>query len=121
MLILLTGTTDSYAQLITVLLVFVLVLGVTAVTTKWLAGYQKQQSANANVEVIETTRITANKYIQIVRIGETYKAIAVCKDTITLLGEVPKEQLVSRNPVQGTMNFKEFLDRSIKKDSGNRS
>ncbi len=43
MAVLLAGKTDSYAQFITVLAVFVLVLAVTAAVTKWIAGYQKQQ------------------------------------------------------------------------------
>ena len=42
MTLLLTFSSGSYAQFIAVLVVFVLVLGVTALTTKWIAGYQKQ-------------------------------------------------------------------------------
>ncbi len=117
MFILLTGTTDSYVQFITVLVVFVLVLAITAITTKWIAGYQKQQSANCNIEVIETTRIANNKYVQIVRVGETYMVIAICKDTVTMLGEVPVEQLNKRDLSQGTLNFKELFERTVKKNS----
>ena len=92
-MIILTGKTDSYAQFITVLLIFVAVLAVTALVTKWIAGYQKQQGAAGNIEVLETVRIANNKYIQLVRIGESYFAIAVCKDTVTNLGEIPAGQL----------------------------
>lgn len=120
MTILLTGGTDSYAQFITVLVVFVLVLGVTALVTRWIANYQKQQNVNVNVEVIETTRIANNKYIQIVRLGETYVAIAVCKDTVTQLCEIPEDQMKKSNPGQGSLlrsaGFKEFLDRAAKRD-----
>ena len=48
---------SPYAQLITVLVVFVIVLAITAVVTKWLANYQKGQNAGRNIEVIETTPI----------------------------------------------------------------
>ena len=44
-MIILTGKADSYAQFITVLFIFVAVLAVTALVTKWIAGYQKQQGA----------------------------------------------------------------------------
>lgn len=71
-MIILTGKTDSYAQFITVLLIFVAVLAVTALVTKWIAGYQKQQGAAGNIEVLETVRIANNKYIQLVRIGESF-------------------------------------------------
>ena len=121
MMLVMTNTSDSYVQFITVLVIFVLVLGVTALTTKWIANYQKQQNVNCNIEVIETTRIANNKYIQIVRVGDTYKAVAVCKDTVTLLGEVPKEQLREMKNGQTGMNFRELFDKAMKKDSSNDS
>lgn len=116
MTLLLTFSSGSYAQFIAVLVVFVLVLGVTALTTKWIAGYQKQQSANNNVEVVETSRIANNKYIQIVRVGEKYMVIAVCKDTVTMLGEISREQLRQTDSSKG-IHFKEILDRVAKKNA----
>ena len=114
MMVLLTGNTDSYAQFITVLIIFVLVLAVTALVTRWIANYQKEQSVNVNIEVIETTRISGNKYIQIVRLGEKYVAIAVCKDTVTLLGEISKEQLREENHA-GVFRFRDILERAAQK------
>lgn len=113
---LLTGNVNSYAQFITVLVVFVLVLGLTALTTRWIANYQKQQNENCNIEILETTRIANNKYIQLVRIGESYRAIAVCKDSVTLLGEVPKEQLKESKSRDGkqSLSFKELLEKATK-------
>ena len=112
MMVLLTGNTDSYAQFITVLIIFVLVLAVTALVTRWIANYQKEQSVNVNIEVIETTRISGNKYIQIVRLGEKYVAIAVC--TVTMLGEISKEQLREENHA-GVFRFRDILERAAQK------
>lgn len=112
-MILLTAGESNYAQFITVLLIFVLVLLVTAAVTRWLANYQKQQCANENIELIETTRIANNKYIQIIRAGEKYMVIAVCKDTVAMLGEIPKEQLKRREPTQ-SFHFKELFDKAVK-------
>lgn len=120
MTILLTGTTDVYAQFITVLIVFVLVLALTALVTRWIAGYQKQQSANTNIEIVETARIANNKYIQIVRMGETYAAIAVCKDTVTLLGMIPREELKDGKPPQG-FRFRDFLEKAVGKTGDDQS
>ena len=120
MAIVLSQSMDSYIQFITVLILFVLVLGATAFTTRWISGYQKKQSINCNIEIVETTRISNNKYIQIIRVGETYKIIAVCKDSVTLLGEIPKEQLKDNTDVK-VYNFKELLDKVIKKDSSDDS
>lgn len=79
---------SEYAQLVTVLFIFVAVLGVTAWVTKWMANYQKQQNSGKNMEVLDTLRISNNKWIQLVRVGCVVKVIAICKDTVTYLGEV---------------------------------
>ncbi len=116
-MIILTGKADSYAQFITVLLIFVAVLAVTALVTKWIAGYQKQQGTEGNIEVKETVRIANNKYIQLIRIGETYFAVAVCKDTVTTLGEIPAEQLKEKTTCNNTSGFRELLERAAKKQN----
>ena len=120
MCVLLTGSTDSYAQFITVLLLFVLVLGITALTTRWIANYQKQAGTNENIQVIETARIANNKFVQIIRTGEKYFVVAVCKDTVTMLGEIPGEQLKTGDPPQG-FRFRELFDKTVKKQAEDRS
>ncbi|MDE6168377.1 MAG: flagellar biosynthetic protein FliO [Acetatifactor sp.] len=120
MRVLLTGGTDSYAQFITVLLLFVLVLGITALTTRWIANYQKQAGTNENIQVIETARIANNKFVQIIRTGEKYFVVAVCKDTVTMLGEIPEEQLKTGDPPQG-FRFRELFDKTVKRQAEDRS
>ena len=85
---------DSVVQFMTVLIMFVFVLGITYFTTRYIAKIQKGQMSNKNMELIDTLRISNNKYLQIVRVGERYYCMAVCKDTVTLLGEIQKEELV---------------------------
>lgn len=119
-MVLLTGGSSGYAQFITVLLLFVVVLGITAAVTKWMANYQKQQSANENIEVIETTRIANNKYIQIIRAGGRYMVIAVCKDTVTMLGEIPEGQLRKSEKTSVQKSFRELLDKAVKRDESAR-
>ena len=119
-MVLLTGDSGAYAQFVTVLLLFVAVLGITAAVTKWMANYQKQQSANENIEVIETTRIANNKYIQIIRAGGKYMAIAVCKDTVTMLGEIPEGQLRKSEKASVQKSFRELLDKAVKRDESAR-
>lgn len=101
---------DGYAQLITVLIVFAVVLAITAVVTRYIARYQKTQCSGGNIEVLETMQITAGKYIQLIRLGDTYAAIAVCKDTVTMLCQIPKEQIYIKD-VSGSrgQSFKELL------------
>lgn len=116
MKLVLVSSSGSYAQFVAVLVVFVLVLGITALTTKWIAGYQKQQTAGSNIEVVETSRIANNKFVQIVRVGEKYIAIAVCKETVTLLGEVPSEQLKMRS-LSKKKDFRTLLENAVNRKS----
>ena len=84
---------NGVLQLVTVLFIFIFVLVITYVTTRWIAKQQKAQMYNKNIEVIETYKVTPNKYIQIVRTGDKFLAIAICKDTITMLAELSKDEV----------------------------
>lgn len=109
--------TNGYAQLITVLVVFVLVLGITAFVTKWMANYQKGQNSGRNVEVIETTRIANNKWLQIVRVGRTFKAIVVSRDNVTYLGDIdPSEIKTEDGRSASKSSFKSIIDKALNKD-----
>ena len=102
---------SSFAQLITLFLVFLFVLALTYISTRWMAKLQKNQYRCANIEVVETFRISNTKYIQIVRIGEKYVAISVCKDTVTFLTELKEDELQIEKMQQNTenMGFQEIL------------
>ena len=103
---------NSYLQFVSMLLVFVAVLAATYFFTKWMAGYQKDRNTSGNIEVIETMRLSTTKYIQIVRIGQRYVAIAVGKDEVTNLGDISREDLIIReDKPEDTVRFKEILDK----------
>ncbi|MCM1121441.1 MAG: flagellar biosynthetic protein FliO [Eubacterium sp.] len=108
---------DSYVQFMTVLLLFLFVLVITYWVTKWTAGYQKNQNTNANMELLDIIRLSNNKYIQIIRIGRKYLAVAICKDTVTMLTEIPEQDLVfsDRNTSKG-QGFKDVLEKIQKKN-----
>ncbi len=119
MLLTIPQRADSTAQFLTVLVLFVMVLAVTALVTRWIAGYQKQQNLNGNIEVIETQRIGPGKYLQIIRVGEKYLALAVCKDTVTMLAEVPKEQIAYKEAGgASSAGFNEIFEKIKKINSG---
>ena len=110
---------DSFIQLLGVLVIFVFVLGITYAATRWIAGYQKAHSFNRNLRIIETLRLTTNKYIQIVEAGDEYLVIAIGKDEVQLLTKLTGEQLKeipSEQFADGitTESFSEIFDK-IKK------
>ena len=122
MLLSMTTGLESIIQLITVLFIFVFVLAITWFSTKYLAGVQKDRYKTGNMELVETLRISNNKYMQIVRVGRKYFCMAVCKDTVTMLGEIRKEELVfCENNVNATMNFQKVLESMKLKQLGNKT
>ena len=93
MLLTASGGVNGIVQLITVLIIFVLVLFITLYVTRWIAGFQKNQMAGSNMKVIETMRLTPNQFVQIVKIGEQYLAIAVSKEQVTLLTKLSEDEI----------------------------
>ena len=57
---------NNVGQLIQILILFVIVLLITLLTTRWIARYQQGQMHNQNLKIIETLKISANSYIQII-------------------------------------------------------
>ena len=91
-----SGQVDSFVQFVTVLLLFLVVLFITYGVTRWISGIQKMQMVGRNMEVMDTMRISSSKYLQIVRAGDKYLVIAVCKDTVTMLAEISGDSLLSQ-------------------------
>ena len=117
MILTVSNSMNSYLQFMTVLILFVFVLGITCFVTKWIGGYQKSRSFNANVEVIETFHLANNKYIQIIRVGKKYLAVAIGKDSVTMLTEIPEEQLMLSEGIDDIQpSFKELMDKLQKKN-----
>ena len=84
---------ESFGRLMGTLLIFLFVLILVYFTTRWIANYQKGQGQNRNLRIIETIRITNNKYIQIVEAGTEYLVIGIGKDEVHFLTKLTKDQL----------------------------
>lgn len=108
---------ESIVQFLTVLFIFIFVLGITYFGTRLVGNYQKDKMSGSNIKVLETMRISNTKYIQIVKIGTKCFAIAVCKDSITYLTEINEDELFYNEKTAGidSESFKVILDR-LKKD-----
>ena len=107
-----SNSVDSFAQLITVLIIFIGILAAALYTSKWIAGYQKQHKGN-NIDIIETAPLGTGKYLQIVKLGKRYVAIAVCKDTVTVLTDLSEEEIEFRSEEQKpSLRFKELFQKA---------
>ena len=111
---------EAFAQLLTLLIIFIFVLAVTYYVTRFVGNYQKNKLSGSNINILETMRIANNKYIQIVKIGSRVFAIAVAKDTVSYLCELDEDELIYKESSSVKMlinndNFKEILEK-FKKD-----
>lgn len=114
MLLVTTSTIDSVAQLLTVIVLFIVVLIATWLTTRYVAGVQKGKLSGSNFETVDTFRLSQNKYVQIIRIGHRYLAVAVCKDTVTVLCELQEDEITFRDEAftQKAVSFEDFLNKA---------
>ena len=99
----------SISQLITVLFIFILVLLITALTTRFVGGYQKMQGKNRNLEIIESARVANNKYVQIIRTANKYIVIGVGKNEVSMLTEIDPDALINIS-TENTTSKESFAD-----------
>ncbi len=112
MLLTVASKVDSVVQFFTVLIIFVFVLGATWLTSRYIAGFQKGKMRGNNFEMIDSFRISQNNVVQILRIGQRYVAVAVCKDTVTLLAELSEDEIVIPEGVTEPVQFDEMLKKA---------
>ena len=107
-----SGGLEAFVQFLTVLFLFVFVIVISFYVTKWVSGVQKGQMTGRNMEVLEAVRLSNSKYLQIVRVGNKYLVIAVCKDTVTMLVELSADSLnLTDSNEGGSLSFKDILDK----------
>lgn len=118
-----SGSINAITQFLTLIFIFIIVIVITLIATRWIANYQKGSSliSGANIETVETYRLTANKYVQILRVGDKYLAVAVGRDEVTFLTELsPDEIRFKEAKVSNTPDFAGLLSK-LKKSYQNRT
>ena len=104
---------DAVVQFITVIVIFIIVMALAYFTARFVGGYQKSKMAGANIQVIETSRIANNKYLQIIQVGERLFLIAISKEQVSLIGELGRNDVtIPETQGKAPMSFKEFLEKA---------
>lgn len=117
-----SGGVTSVLKLIGLIILCILIIAASYFTTKFVGQRQLKGSAKSNFRNIDIYRISTNKYLQIVEIGEKYFCIAVSKDNITLIAELDKEDIKNFPPAPGEKSFKECMSEMLnKKKSGKKN
>jgi flagellar protein FliO/FliZ len=124
LLVLNTSPLEGILQLIKLLFIVVLVLAITYFVTRWIAKGQKRVSGSSGIEVIDTGRLTNDKYIQIVKVADRYLVLGLSKENITMLTELSEEEVDSlcleeKKELPGFSDIlKNMKSRVEKKDKG---
>ena len=107
-----TSFLESIGQLIVLILLFLFVLFLAYLAARIAGGIQSNGlNSKSNIKVIEVFRLSNNKYIQIVKIGEHYLALAICKDQVTVLTQLEESELNKQVASVEPINFKSILDK----------
>lgn len=104
-------TAQNALSLVIYLVIFIAILVVAYYVTKWLGKNQKFKSSGKNFEVIETYKVSNNKFLQIIRVGkEDYYIIAIGKDDISLIAKIDQENITKIDELSGnTKGFSEVF------------
>lgn len=99
-------------RLICLLLLFVFVLFLAYIAARVAGSFQSNTiNKQSNIRVIEIYRISPNKTIEIIKIGEHYVAISVCKDNVTLLTELDPSEVNEQEKTLKPIDFKQILEK----------
>ena len=101
------STLPDVLQFIGLCIVFVVILFLAYFSAKLAGGFQANVHAKSNIIIIETARISNNRCLQIVKIGDSYYLIGVEEDDLNY----------TEPPTLEIGNFKDILS-NLKKNSG---
>lgn len=111
------GTLGSIAQIFGMLVAFAVIVAAAYCVSKYFSKYALKTRENSNIKVVETSRVTTDKYLQIVEVGGRYFLIGITKTNISLISEVDGDKIKANLPVETErFSFKEFLDRAKSKE-----
>jgi flagellar protein FliO/FliZ len=106
------STSNNFWQLIGLVFLLIVILIATYYTSRFIGGLKLGQLKNSNFNVIDTYRISPNKMLQIVKVGNKYVVIAIGKDTINLITELEETEVYLRETISGDkQNFKQILEK----------
>lgn len=100
---------DSIAQLLSLIIVFIIVLVLAYYTSKFAGSFQSSRLSSGNIRIIETMRISNNKYLMIINVGDRYILTAVGKDSVTYLCELDSDKLNISEHKENGEEFKKIF------------
>ncbi len=102
-------------KLIFLVIIFIVILVLSYLVTKWYANSGLVKNKTNNIEIKESFQLAPGKTISIVRIGEKYVALAQFKDNVVKLTELTEEELILNREVEiSDSSFKDVFSNIVK-------
>ena len=102
-------------KLIFLVIIFIVILVLSYLVTKWYANSGLVKNKTNNIEIKESFQLAPGKTISIVRIGEKYVALAQFKDNVVKLAELTEEELILNREVEiSDSSFKDVFSKIVK-------
>ena len=102
-------------KLIFLVIIFIVILVLSYLVTKWYANSSLVKNKTNNIEIKESFQLAPGKTISIVRIGEKYVALAQFKDNVVKLAELTEEELILNREVGSSdSSFKDVFSNIVK-------
>ena len=102
-------------KLIFLVIIFIVILVLSYLVTKWYANSSLVKNKTNNIEIKESLQLAPGKTISIVRIGEKYVALAQFKDNVVKLAELTEEELILNREVEiSDSSFKDVFSNIVK-------
>ena len=102
-------------KLIFLVIIFIVILVLSYLVTKWYANSGLVKNKTNNIEIKESFQLAPGKTISIVRIGEKYVALAQFKDNVVNLAELTEEELILNREVEiSDSSFKDVFSNIVK-------
>lgn len=106
------STGDNFLQLIGLVLILIIILAAAYFTTRFVGNVKLSQLKNSNFQVIDTYRISPNKLMQVVKVGNKYIVIAIGKETVNFITELEESEVFLREPGNlEKQSFKQVLEK----------
>lgn len=107
-----SSSLESIGQLICVFLLFLFVLFLAYLAARISGSFQSNVlNKKSNIRVIEVFRLSNNKLIEIVQIGEGFYALGVGKDEVSLITELDAAEIKIPEATLEPINFKNVLEK----------
>lgn len=112
-----SDTLGSVVQIFGMLIAFALILAAAYYVSKYFGKYALRVRENSNIKIVETSRIAADKYLQIIEVNGQYFLIGISKAGISLISEIDADKIKACEPKEIVkFSFKEFLDKAKAKE-----